>query len=122
MFFVSLALTAVAPLTHLSLLYSAHAMFSFIRTHRICSNTPLPEANETVHNTGPVVPSLLSYVAGLFFYVTCLPECDVPKRWAAYLFYCGGGSHAIRHGFIMLAISQHRTAMASLAQGIEAVM
>ncbi|KAI0032105.1 hemolysin-III related-domain-containing protein [Vararia minispora EC-137] len=99
-FFLSLALTALVPLSHLSLLYTSRAVLTFIT---------------------PLVPSFLSYLGGLFFYVTNLPERATPPRWAPYLFYCGGGSHAIWHAFIVLAIAQHRGAMAELAKGVPAV-
>ena len=68
----------------------------------------------------PVVPSLLSYVAGLIFYATHFPECYLSSRWAHshILDRVGGGSHAIWHVFIVLAISLHKDAMAHLKGGI----
>jgi adiponectin receptor len=64
---------------------------------------------------------LLSYLIGLGFYVTHFPERYLSKhhKWMDWL---GGGSHAIWHGFIVLAISQHRTAMSAFKQGIEGTM
>ncbi|KAI0314290.1 hemolysin-III related-domain-containing protein [Amylostereum chailletii] len=96
-FFVCLALIAIAPLTHLAFLFSTQAMLSFI---------------------SPVVPSLLSYVAGLFFYVSHFPERITPPRWGPALAWLGGGSHAIWHAFIVLAISQHRAALPLLEPGV----
>ncbi|KAI0044231.1 HlyIII-domain-containing protein [Auriscalpium vulgare] len=96
-FFVSLAFTAVAPLTHLAILHSTREMFAFIR---------------------PVVPSLASYIVGLVFYATHFPECVLAPRWAPQLAWLGGGSHAIWHAFIVLAISQHRAAMPLLKGGL----
>ncbi|KAI0063502.1 HlyIII-domain-containing protein [Artomyces pyxidatus] len=96
-FFLSLAFTALAPLTHLALLHSPHDMFAFMR---------------------PVVPSLASYITGLVFYATHFPECVTSPRWAPHFAWFGGGSHAIWHAFIVLAISQHRAAMPMLKQGI----
>ncbi|PCH36142.1 HlyIII-domain-containing protein [Wolfiporia cocos MD-104 SS10] len=98
-FFVALAFTSVAPLAHLSYLHSTAQMFAFIR---------------------PVVPSLVSYTAGLTFYATHFPECYFSSRWAHWhmLDRFGGGSHAIWHVFIVLAISQHKAAMAVLKGGV----
>ena len=68
----------------------------------------------------PVVPSLLSYIAGLVFYATHFPECYLSSRWAYshILDRVGGGSHAIWHVFIVLAISQHKAAMPHMRRGI----
>ncbi|OSX66071.1 hypothetical protein POSPLADRAFT_1043570 [Postia placenta MAD-698-R-SB12] len=98
-FFVALALTSIAPLAHLAKLHSAMQMFSFMR---------------------PIVPSLVSYVAGLVFYATHFPECYLSSRWAHshLLDRFGGGSHAIWHVFIVIAISQHKAAMSELKRGI----
>ncbi|TFY50255.1 hypothetical protein EVJ58_g11124 [Rhodofomes roseus] len=98
-FFLALAFTSVAPLATLAYLHSASEMSAFIR---------------------PVTPSLLSYVAGLVFYATHFPECYLSSRWAYshVLDRIGGGSHAIWHVFIVLAISQHKAAMPHLKRGI----
>lgn len=68
--------------------------------------------------TGPVWPSLISYLIGLTFYVTNIPERFLSEQSSHWLDWCGGGSHAIWHVFIVLAISQHRAAIASLREGI----
>ncbi|OCH87050.1 HlyIII-domain-containing protein [Obba rivulosa] len=101
-FFVTLALTAIAPLATLAYLHSTAAMLSFIR---------------------PVLPSLISYVLGLSFYATHFPECYIARRWphARWLDWLGGGSHAIWHVCIVCAIAQHRAAMAALKYGIGGV-
>lgn len=66
------------------------------------------------------MPSLVSYVAGLVFYATHFPECYLSSRWAHshLLDRFGGGSHAIWHVFIVIAISQHKAAMSELKRGI----
>jgi len=96
-FFVSLALSAVAPLTGLAILHSTKDMFAFI---------------------GPVIPSLISYIIGLVFYATHVPERFLSEKWRTRLDAIGGGSHAIWHCFIVLAVSQHRAAIGSLKQGM----
>ncbi|KAF9237567.1 hemolysin-III related-domain-containing protein [Melanogaster broomeanus] len=96
-FFVSLAFTAVGPLAVLAYLHSVW---------------------ETIVYVAPIGPSLLSYLIGLVFYATHIPERLLSDRFSHWLDWCGGGSHAIWHVFIVLAISQHRTAIASLRNGI----
>ena len=80
----------------------------------------LPLSN-SLHNhcVDPIWPSLASYLAGLAFYATRFPERSLSKRYSHYLDWCGGGSHAIWHGFIVLAIKLHRDAMASMRNGIQ---
>ncbi|KAH7920145.1 HlyIII-domain-containing protein [Leucogyrophana mollusca] len=97
-FFLSLAFTAVAPLAALAYLHSPHQMSAFI---------------------SPVWPSIISYLIGLTFYATHIPERFLSNKYSHWLDWCGGGSHAIWHGFIVLAISQHRAAISSLRGGIE---
>ena len=63
--------------------------------------------------TGPVVPSLTSYVTGLLFYATRFPECVLPID-SPGLAWLGGGSHALWHIFIVRAISLHRDALPAL--------
>lgn len=72
----------------------------------------------------PILPSIASYLIGLFFYVTNLPECYLSDRkYWSWLDWAGGGSHAIWHAFIVLAISQHRTAMGFFkTQGIQGMI
>ncbi|KAH9948694.1 HlyIII-domain-containing protein [Amylocystis lapponica] len=98
-FFVALALVSIAPLAYLSQLFSFGKMIAFIR---------------------PVAPSFASYIIGLVFYATHFPECFLASRWSHshLLDYFGGGSHAIWHVFIVIAISQHKNGMAELRDGI----
>ena len=67
---------------------------------------------------GPIIPSLLSYVAGLVFYATHIPERWMSPKWTQRLDCIGGGSHCIWHLFIVLAVSQHRGAISYLKHGI----
>jgi Haemolysin-III related len=69
----------------------------------------------------PTFPSLSSYLIGLFFYFTHFPERYLSGRYM-WLDWLGGGSHAIWHGFVVLAISQHRNAMGALKQGVEGLV
>jgi len=72
----------------------------------------------------------MSYLLGLFFYATHFPECLFADRTRAspdrsiwyWVDRLGGGSHAIWHGFIVLAISQHRDALSLLEGGIGGVL
>ncbi|TFK53717.1 HlyIII-domain-containing protein [Heliocybe sulcata] len=97
-FFVALATSAVAPLAAMGWVYGAGAMVRFI---------------------APVFPSILSYLTGLLFYATHIPECFVHRHKSArWLDRVGCGSHAIWHVFIVLAIWQHRRAMGVLREGI----
>ncbi|TFY80904.1 hypothetical protein EWM64_g3112 [Hericium alpestre] len=97
-FFLIMAFASVAPLTYLTLLHSVHDMLSFIR---------------------PIVPSLVSYLMGFAFYATHFPECILHPRWQPSLAWLGGGSHAIWHVFVVVAISQHRAGMTSMKGGID---
>ncbi|KZT10763.1 putative G-protein coupled receptor [Laetiporus sulphureus 93-53] len=98
-FFVALAFTSIAPLACLAYLHSTAEMLAFIR---------------------PISPSFASYIAGLVFYATHFPECYLSSRWAHshVLDRFGGGSHAIWHIFIVVAISQHKAGMDELKRGI----
>jgi len=81
---------------------------------------------EMIYFISPVFPSLASYIIGLVFYATHFPE----RLWVAHarsssdrsiwswIDKLGGGSHAIWHGFIVLAISQHRAALDLLEGGL----
>ncbi|KAG9316747.1 hemolysin-III related-domain-containing protein [Chiua virens] len=104
-FFLCMAFTAIAPLAVLASLHSVKQMIEYT-SHSFAS---IP---------GPVWPSLISYLIGLVFYASHIPERFISDRWSRSLDWCGGGSHAIWHIFIVLAISQHRTAIASLREGI----
>ncbi|TFY63835.1 hypothetical protein EVG20_g6156 [Dentipellis fragilis] len=96
-FFVAIALASLAPLTCLAFLHSTSETLSFMR---------------------PIAPSLLSYVMGLVFYVSHFPERALPPHWGPRLAWLGGGSHAIWHVFVVLAIAQHRSGMHELKGGI----
>jgi len=97
-FFLSMALTAAAPLATLAYLHSPRQMLAFIN---------------------PVWPSITSYLIGLVFYATRIPECFLSERYSHWLDWCGGGSHAIWHVFIVIAIGQHHAAIAEFRRGIE---
>jgi len=98
-FFVALALMGIAPLATLSQMFSFREMVAFV---------------------SPVSPSFLSYTVGLIFYATHFPEKFLSSRWAHshLLDYLGGGSHAIWHVFVVLAITQHKNGMSALQDGI----
>ncbi|KAL1942858.1 hypothetical protein VTO73DRAFT_5098 [Trametes versicolor] len=100
-FFVSLALSGIAPLAELSRAHGLRAMGAFI---------------------SPIVPSFVAYLVGLAFYATHFPECVLAPRWprARVLDWLGGGSHAIWHVCIVAAISLHRSGMEQMQRGIEA--
>jgi adiponectin receptor len=112
-FFLSLALTGFIPIVHMCMIHSGH---------------------ETYHYILPIVPSLASYVAGLLFYAFHFPEClwpahdhdklirnekgnrsPPPARWTDWV---GGGSHAIWHVFIIVAVLLHRNAIPTLTKGL----
>ncbi|KAH9858660.1 hemolysin-III related-domain-containing protein [Lenzites betulinus] len=98
-FFVSLALSGIVPLTILALQHPADAIWAFMR---------------------PIVPSLASYIVGLVFYATHFPECVLAPRWPSLrlIDWLGGGSHAIWHVCIVLAISLHKRGMEEMRGGI----
>lgn len=108
-FFLGMAFSAVAPLAWMARLYGFWEMVAFIN---------------------PVFPSIISYLVGLVFYATHFPECLFAAQTRAsadhsvwfWIDRLGGGSHAIWHGFIVLAISQHRAALDSLEEGIGGVL
>lgn len=99
-FFVSLAFSSIAPLLELSRLHSFWGMATFM---------------------SPIVPSLVSYIVGLVFYATHFPECVFASRFPSmhWLDWLGGGSHAIWHVCIVLAISLHKQGMEIMRDGIE---
>ncbi len=85
--------------------------------------------------TAPVVPSLVSYVSGLVFYATHVPERFLTEKWRQRLDAVGGGrsvfmpdqkycsylhsgSHCIWHCFIVLAVSQHKSAIRVMKDGV----
>jgi hypothetical protein len=67
---------------------------------------------------GPLIPSFMSYIVGLVFYATHLPERLLAPRWRQHLDFFGAGSHAIWHVFIVLAISQHKSGIESMRTGM----
>ena len=124
-FFLSLALTGIIPITHLCYIHSAKETFYYIL---------------------PVVPSVVSYLFGLTFYASHFPErcwssheeetpvfynrvgssstlsdcakdlmVELPSRWTDWI---GGGSHAIWHVSIVAAILLHRSAIPAFSNGL----
>ncbi|KAJ6594332.1 hypothetical protein B0H19DRAFT_1095030 [Mycena capillaripes] len=89
-FFVGISFSALAPLAGIATLQGWDVMLRFI---------------------APIGPSLLYYIIGLVIYATQVPECFIGGRggWVSKVVdMCGGGSHAIWHVFIVLAIRAHR--------------
>ncbi|KAF8813961.1 hypothetical protein BYT27DRAFT_7180754 [Phlegmacium glaucopus] len=80
-FFLTLAFSAIGPMIALSILHSSKEMFSFI---------------------APVIPSLLSYVIGLIFYVTQFPECILSANVRRRLDSIGGGKWWFSHYLALL--------------------
>ncbi|TFL04535.1 putative G-protein coupled receptor [Pterulicium gracile] len=97
-FFLAMAGSAIAPVTGLAVIHGLPETLSFI---------------------APVFPSLISYLTGLVFYTTHIPERWMSEKWCRRLNAFGGGSHCIWHLFIVLAVTQHKTAMASLREGMQ---
>ncbi|PPQ98768.1 hypothetical protein CVT24_003326 [Panaeolus cyanescens] len=97
-FFLTMAFSGIGPAVALSYLHSKEEMYAFV---------------------SPVFPSLLSYLIGLFFYAAHFPERVLPEGIRHRLDMIGGGSHAIWHCFIVLAVSQHKTAIQSMKSGIQ---
>ncbi|KAF9016824.1 putative G-protein coupled receptor [Hymenopellis radicata] len=89
-FFLTLAFSSLAPLLTLAYLQSPIQALQFI---------------------SPVIPSLISYIAGLVFYASHAPERFLSDKWCKRLDTIGVGSHSIWHCFIVLAVSQHRSAI-----------
>ena len=96
------------------MLHSVHDTAAFIREFYF-----VPPRSSTVSNampTGPVAPSLTSYVTGLLFYANRFPECLFPVN-SPRLAWLSGGSHGLWHIFIVRAISLHRDAIPALKDG-----
>jgi adiponectin receptor len=113
-FFLSLALTGFFPMVHLSTIHSTY---------------------DTIQYILPIIPSLASYVFGLVFYAAHFPECvwsshshqqeeeteksrdhaSTNGRWTDWI---GGGSHAIWHVSIVVAILLHRRVIPKLSEGV----
>ncbi|GAA5937838.1 hemolysin III family protein [Sporobolomyces koalae] len=83
-FFVALAASAVAPVTHRALLYGASDTLTFF---------------------SPAIPSVLAYLVGLIFYAHQFPECCAPGHWN------WGSSHNLWHIAIVIAVWLHWRAM-----------
>ncbi|WFD31019.1 inc metabolism membrane protein [Malassezia sp. CBS 17886] len=83
--FIFMALMGLVPFTHGALLHGVRPMAAFFQ---------------------PVVPSLLSYVVGVFVYALRLPERFAPGR-----FDIVGHSHQLWHVAIVLAIGFHYRAI-----------
>lgn len=98
-FFLTLAFSSIAPLFELARLHSVRETIGFI---------------------APIAPSLASYIVGLVFYATHFPECVLAARSNSvhWLDWLGGGSHAIWHVCIVLAISLHKRGMEVMKSGI----
>ncbi|KAF8971121.1 hemolysin-III related-domain-containing protein [Flammula alnicola] len=100
-FFLTLAFSGIGPMVALSYLHSWKEMHDFV---------------------SPVVPSLLSYIIGLVFYAAHFPERIVPAHIQRKLDMIGGGSHAIWHCFIVLAVSQHKAAIGGMKEGLQCMI
>ncbi|EIW83236.1 HlyIII-domain-containing protein [Coniophora puteana RWD-64-598 SS2] len=98
LFFLCMGFTAIGPLAALAYLHSYQEVMAF---------------------AAPVRPSIVSYLVGLVFYASHIPERFLSARYAKWLDWCGGGSHAIWHAFVVLAISQHRVAIGAMRSGIQ---
>lgn len=97
-----MALVGIAPLVHVSFEYGPTAMLRFI---------------------APLAPSIAWYIIGLMFYMSHFPEryvclLDKDSRIARWTDWLGGGSHAIWHLCIVVAIFQHRSGMRGLRGGV----
>jgi adiponectin receptor len=69
--------------------------------------------------SAPLYPSFASYLIGFAFYATRWPECYLPEKAQRYLDRFGGGSHAIWHCFIVLAVTQHQHGMQFMRDGFQ---
>ncbi|GAA5853051.1 hypothetical protein JCM5353_003148 [Sporobolomyces roseus] len=76
-FFVALAASAVAPVTHRAILYGF---------------------GDTLWFYAPAIPSVLAYLVGLIFYAHQFPECCAPGHWN------WGSSHNLWHISILIAV------------------
>ena len=112
---------AIAPLATLVCLHGTEKMFQFIS--ELCSPRSFHYFRRFYrsfrHLADPVWPSIVSYLLGLGFYVTHIPERFVVDRRMAHLLdSIGVGSHAIWHVFIVVGMSQYRTAIEGMRNGI----
>ncbi|GAA5840914.1 hypothetical protein JCM3766R1_005401 [Sporobolomyces carnicolor] len=83
-FFVALAASAIAPVTHRALLVGLF---------------------DTLWFYSPAIPSVLAYLVGLIFYAHQFPECCAPGHWN------WGSSHNLWHIAIVIAVWLHWRAM-----------
>ena len=117
-FFLFLCFTAVAPLATLAYLHGTERTLRYIGEW----SSPTPFRSSRIlwfRLPEPVGPSILSYLLGLGFYVTQIPERFIAdKKLAHYLDSIGVGSHAIWHLFVVLGMSQYRTAIERMRNGI----
>ncbi|KAJ7873821.1 hemolysin-III related-domain-containing protein [Mycena olivaceomarginata] len=109
-FFVGISFSAVAPMGGIAVLSGWGVMWRFI---------------------APIGPSLLYYVLGLVVYALQVPERFLGggtkgaqgKGWRAWVGrmcdMCGGGSHAIWHVFIVLAMRAHRDGIREMRRAAE---
>lgn len=70
----------------------------------------------TEPDAAPVLPSCASYIAGLVLYASHFPECYFVTGWWGR---AGGGSHALWHCFIVVAIRSHWMGMGGLRDAAE---
>lgn len=142
-FFLAMAGSAIAPVTGLAVIHGVPETLSFIgMPSSPFTHAPTPIAERQIE-IAPVFPSLISYLTGLVFYTTHIPERWMSEKWCRRLnafgggrslsssllviflwwsdvdFSLGVGSHCIWHLFIVLAVTQHKTAMASLREGMQ---
>ncbi|KIY66484.1 HlyIII-domain-containing protein [Cylindrobasidium torrendii FP15055 ss-10] len=96
LFFLTLAFSSLAPMANFAYLYSTKEMLHFILM--------------------PLLPSLASYIAGLVFYATHIPERWLSPKWRSRLDTIGVGSHSIWHCFIVLAVYQYKSALPLLKE------
>ncbi|KAJ7347063.1 hemolysin-III related-domain-containing protein [Mycena albidolilacea] len=109
-FFVGISFSAIAPMGGIAVLSGWGVMWRFI---------------------APIGPSLLYYVLGLVVYALQVPERFLGggtkgaqgKGWRAWVGrvcdMCGGGSHAIWHVFIVLAMRAHRDGIREMRRAAE---
>ncbi|KAJ3576776.1 hypothetical protein NP233_g226 [Leucocoprinus birnbaumii] len=96
--FLALAFSGLAPLLGMAVLHSSKEASVFI---------------------APLLPSFASYLIGLVFYAYHWPERHLPENVRLVLDRFGGGSHAIWHCFIVLAVSQHKQGMHAMKEGFQ---
>jgi adiponectin receptor len=120
-FFISLGFTALAPLATLVYLHGIEQMLQFISKSLLSIHLHCFRRfyGSLQYLADPVRPSIVSYVLGLGFYVTHIPErFIVDKKLAHWLDSVGVGSHAIWHIFIVLGMSQYKAAIGRMRNGI----